>query len=146
MKLSTRTRYAIRALVDLAVNSNGFPIFIKDIAARQAVSVKYLEALFYQLKQSGLIRSIRGARGGYLLDKKPEEITLWDLVTYLETSSELIECISDKGICERKMMCPSIDIYKEISERWKQILSSYTLESFINNYYLKRESALIYCI
>ena len=105
MKLSTRSRYGARILVDLARNSNQGPVQIGEISKRQDISVKYLEQLIRPLKQADLVNSVRGPKGGHLLAKKPEEITLGQIVRLFEGQSELVECISNPEKCSMSDDC-----------------------------------------
>jgi Rrf2 family protein len=105
MKLSTRSRYGTRILVDLARHHDRGPIQIGDISKRQDISVKYLEQLIRPLKQADLVTSVRGPKGGHLLAKKPEEITLGQIVRLFEGQSELVECISNPAKCSMSDDC-----------------------------------------
>ena len=105
MKLSTRSRYGARILVDLARNDDQGPVQISDISKRQDISVKYLEQLIRPLKQANLITSIRGPKGGHLLLEKPEKITLGQVVRLFEGQSELVECISKPQKCAMSDDC-----------------------------------------
>ena len=105
MKLSTRSRYGTRILVDLARNSHQGPVQIGEISKRQDISVKYLEQLIRPLKQADLVNSVRGPKGGHLLAVKPEEITLGQIVRLFEGQSELVECISNPEKCSMSDDC-----------------------------------------
>ena len=105
MKLSTRSRYGARILVDLALNSNEGPVQIGEISKRQDISVKYLEQLIRPLKQAKMVTSVRGPKGGHLLAKKPQNITLGQVVRLFEGHSELVECISNPEKCAMSHDC-----------------------------------------
>ena len=105
MKLSTRSRYGARILVDLARNHGRGPVQIGEISKRQDISVKYLEQLIRPLKQAKLVTSVRGPKGGHLLAKKPKEITLGQIVRLFEGQSELVECISNPEKCSMSDDC-----------------------------------------
>jgi Rrf2 family protein len=105
MKLSTRSRYGARILVDLARNHGQGPVQIGEISKRQDISVKYLEQLIRPLKQANLVTSVRGPKGGHLLAEKPEEITLGQIVRLFEGQSELVECISNPEKCSMSDDC-----------------------------------------
>ena len=105
MKLSTRSRYGARILVDLARNRNQGPVQIGEISKRQDISVKYLEQLIRPLKQAKMVKSVRGPKGGHLLAKKPEDITLGQIVRLFEGQSELVECISNPEKCSMSDDC-----------------------------------------
>jgi Rrf2 family protein len=105
MKLSTRSRYGARILVDLARNSQQGPVQIGEISKRQDISVKYLEQLIRPLKQANLVNSVRGPKGGHLLAVKPENVTLGQIVRLFEGQSELVECISNPQKCSMSDDC-----------------------------------------
>ena len=105
MKLSTRSRYGARILVDLARHSYRGPVQIGEISKRQDISVKYLEQLIRPLKQAKLVNSVRGPKGGHLLAVKPEEITLGQIVRLFEGQYELVECISNPEKCAMSADC-----------------------------------------
>ena len=105
MKLSTRSRYGARILVDLARYSNQGPVQIGEISKRQDISVKYLEQLIRPLKQAKMVNSVRGPKGGHLLALKPEDITLGQIVRLFEGQSELVECISHPEKCSMSDDC-----------------------------------------
>jgi len=105
MKLSTRSRYGTRILVDLARHIDKGPIQIGTISKRQDISVKYLEQLIRPLKQANLVTSVRGPKGGHLLAKNPEDITLGQIVRLFEGQSELVECVSNPETCEKSDDC-----------------------------------------
>ena len=105
MKLSTRSRYGARILVDRARNSKQGPVQIGEISKRQDISVKYLEQLIRPLKQANLVNSVRGPKGGHLLAVKPEDVTLGQIVRLFEGQSELVECISNPQKCSMSDDC-----------------------------------------
>jgi Rrf2 family protein len=105
MKLSTRSRYGTRLLVDLARHDDQAPIQIGEISKRQGISVKYLEQLIRPLKKAGYVTSVRGAKGGHLLAIKPEKIKLGDIVRLFETHTDLVECISSPEKCDMSDEC-----------------------------------------
>lgn len=105
MKLSTRSRYGARILVDLARHTDQGPVQIGEISKRQDISVKYLEQLIRPLKLASMVTSVRGPKGGHLLAKKPEEISLGQIVRLFEGQSELVECISKPELCNMSDDC-----------------------------------------
>lgn len=128
MKLSTRTRYGVRALVDLALHNNEGPIQVRDIAAREEISEKYLEHLMSLLKGAGFVRSVRGAHGGYLLARPAAEVSLNEVVNALEGSLAPAECVTDAAICHRSSFCVTRDVWGEIQDVIDHVLKSITLE------------------
>ena len=105
MKLSTRSRYSTRILVDLAQRRDEGPVQVSEISNRQKISVKYLEQLIRTLKEAELITSVRGPKGGHRLAKKPDEITLGQIVRLFEGQTDLVECISDPDKCPLSVDC-----------------------------------------
>jgi Rrf2 family protein len=115
----------------MALHYNGEPIQVGDIAKRQDLSVKYLEQIIIPLKKAGYIQSIRGPKGGHILAKPPAEITLAEIVSLLEESSSLVECVEDAAVCERADTCPTRLIWKEISEAVFAKLKAVTLADLV---------------
>jgi len=131
MKLSTRSRYGTRLMVDMAQHFNEGPIQLGDIAKRQDVSVKYLEQIIIPLKKAHYIESVRGPKGGHFLTKPPEEITLGEIVALLEEGTSLVECTDNAGVCERADICPTRLIWKEVSEAMFDRLQAITLADLV---------------
>ncbi len=129
MRLSTKSRYGVRALFDMAYHSVGLPTQIKDISRRQQISPRYLEQIFQRLKKAGIIGSKRGPNGGYFLLKEPSEVTLGDVVRATEGPFELVFCISEtpKKICPRKEECVATDMWAEVSEKIGEFFDSITI-------------------
>lgn len=132
MKLSTRGRYGVRAMVDLALHYGRGHVLLKDIAKRQRVSEKYLQHIITPLKMSGLVRSIRGAHGGYTLAKLPAQIKLSQIIGTLEGSTAPVECVDESGVCSQVSTCVTRDIWVKVKRATDKILDSTTLQSLIN--------------
>lgn len=128
MKLSTKGRYSVRLMIDLALHAGEGPILLKEIAERQALSEKYLWQLMPPLKHAGLVMSFRGARGGYTLAKPSAEITLQDIVTAVEGPVYLVDCVDDAQHCARAATCASRDIWAAVAQKIADVLESYTLD------------------
>jgi len=128
MKMSTKARYGARALLDLAIHGNGSPALLKDIAQRQQISLLYLEQLVAPLKAGGLIRSIRGTKGGILLAKPAEEIKLSHVISLLEGPTSLVDCVDDGKLCSRSGSCVTRDLWGELKMAIDEILESTTLQ------------------
>ncbi|MCQ9208212.1 MAG: RrF2 family transcriptional regulator [Omnitrophica bacterium] len=139
MRLSSRGRYAARLMLDLAIHYGNGPILLKDIAARQEISEKYLGQLAAPLKAAGVITSIRGAHGGYTLARAPQDITLKEVVTAAEGSLDLVECVSSPKICHRVNLCVTRDIWGRLSEKLAEVLESTTLQDMVNMQAEKQE-------
>jgi Rrf2 family iron-sulfur cluster assembly transcriptional regulator len=127
MKLSTRSRYGTRLMLDMAQHYNEGPIHLGDIAKRQDVSVKYLEQIIIPLKRAHYIESVRGPKGGHILTKPPAEITVGEIVALLEEGTSLVECCDDTSVCERADICPTRLLWKEASEAVFDRLEAITL-------------------
>jgi len=127
MQLSTRTRYGCRAMVELALNQQDGTMPLNKIAARQDISVKYLAQIFPALRTAGLVRSIRGPRGGYILARDPSDIRLSDIVHVLEGSLAPVECIDAPDLCARSGACATRDVWKALEDRMEDVLQSTTL-------------------
>ena len=127
MKLSTKGRYGTRVMLDLALHYQQGPILLKDIASRQAISEKYLWQVISLLTNASLIISTRGAHGGYDLAKSPKEITLKEIILALEGPLGLVGCVDEKKVCDKVSVCVTRDIWKEISEKFLDILDSFKL-------------------
>lgn len=132
MKLSTKGRYATRAMLDLALNRGEEPILLKDIAQRQQISLSYLEHLVTPLIAGGLIRSTRGAKGGISLVKSPEEIKLSEVIQLLEGSLAPVECVNDPTLCPRSESCVTRDVWTELKNAMTGILESTTLQDLVD--------------
>ncbi len=132
MKLSTRTRYGVRAILELAENHGAGPLRVKTIAQRQDISVKYLEQLMAILKSAALVRSIRGAKGGYLLAKAPNQIKLSDVFYALEGPSAIsLECLEDKSYCARVADCAARQLWAQLQQAIETVLQSMTLQDLV---------------
>ncbi len=132
MKISTRGRYGTRMMLDLTVHHERGPIPLREIAKRQDLSVKYLDQLIIPLKAAGFIRSVRGARGGYALAKKPEKISVGQIIEILEGGLYLVDCVQDPKICERAKECLTRKIWLMMSERLMNELSSLSLRDVLD--------------
>jgi len=132
MKLSTRTRYGIRAILELAMSDNKVPLQLKIIAERQEISVKYLEQLIVVLKAAGFVRSIRGAKGGYMLAKAPDQIELIDVLHCLEGTVTTVECVENKDYCVRAADCAARDLWVKVQNAIEDVLKSMTLQDLVN--------------
>jgi Rrf2 family protein len=128
MKLSTKTRYATRAMLDLALNSGEEVVSARELAARQNISAKYLEQLLASLRSAGLVRTVRGARGGHTLSRHAGEINLREIYEVFEGAEGLVECTTSPELCERSDTCVTQDVWAELYDASMEILESITLE------------------
>lgn len=132
MKVSTKGRYALRLMVDLALNSAGEPVSLKDIAKRQGISDKYLEQIIAVLNRAGYVRSIRGAQGGYLLRRAPEEYTVGMILRLTEGSLAPVSCVEEGDLkCERQKDCATIILWKKINDAVTSVVDHVTLQDLV---------------
>ncbi|WP_343824257.1 Rrf2 family transcriptional regulator [Clostridium subterminale] len=133
MKLSTKGRYGVKAMVDLAINFGKSPISIKSISNRQNISEYYLEQLFSVLRKSELIKSIRGANGGYILAKDPKEITVYQILDVLEGPIEISTCLDSDG-CNNIDCCATRIVWKKIKDSIDSVTMAITLQDIVDDY------------
>lgn len=132
MKVSTRTRYGIRAAIELAQHHKQGPLQLRIIAERQSISVKYLEQLVAVLRSGGIVRSLRGAKGGYLLAKAPDQIRLSDVFHCLEGPVATTECVEDPEFCDRSLDCVARKLWKRVEGAVNEVLDSVTLQDLLD--------------
>lgn len=137
MKLSTKGRYATRAMLDLAINQGEGQVLLKDIAQRQEISLSYLEHLVTPLIAGGLIRSTRGARGGVSLARSPEKIKLSEIIQLLEGSLAPVECVNNPELCSRSELCVARDVWTELKKAMNGVLESTTLQDLVERQKVK---------
>lgn len=133
MKLSTRGEYGLRAMFDLALRYGEGPIPLKSIAERQEISDHYLEQLISGLRKAGLVKSVRGAQGGYVLAKEPGEITVGDVIRVLEGPIAPMDCVNEeeKAPCSRAETCVTRGIWQKVKESIDGVLDSITLKDMV---------------
>ena len=140
MKLSTRGRYGVRTLLDLALHRDEGLVLLKDIARRQEFSLPYLEHLIAPLIAAGLVKSTRGARGGVSLLKPPAEIKLGEAIQLLEGPIAPVDCVNDPELCHRSSFCVTRDIWVEMKEAMSRVLDSTTLQDLVERQKQKRQT------
>lgn len=133
MKLSTKGRYGVKAMVDLAIHYGGEPISIKTISERQNISEYYLEQLFSPLRKAELIRSIRGAQGGYVLSRSPKDITIAEIMEVLEGPIEISSCLDEKS-CNNVDCCATRLLWAKIKNSIDSVTKSTTLQDILDDY------------
>jgi len=138
MKFSTKGRYGVRLMLDLALHAGDEPVTLKDIAARQEISEKYLSNLIPLLRNAGFVHSVRGSQGGYTLARPPRDITLKDILLALEGSMCLVECIEKPELCQRSEQCLMRDVWSEVTGKMRAALESFTLEAMMERQMLKQ--------
>lgn len=134
MKLSTKGRYGLRAMIDLAINARDNQISIKNISERQNISENYLEQIIAVLKKSGFVKSCRGAQGGYSLNLNPEEISVGDILRALEGDLNPVDCITvNEDIqCTESELCVTKFVWKKISDSINNVVDNITLEDLVH--------------
>ena len=132
MKISTKGRYALRLMLDLAYNHTGSFIPIKNISQRQDISDKYLEQIITQLSRAGLVKSARGAQGGYMLAKEPQEYTVGEILRLLEGNLAPVACVDDsKEACARADECVTMEVWREIKDAVNKVVDNITLAELV---------------
>ena len=139
MKISTKGRYGLRAMIDLASHGrSSTPVFLSEIARRQDVSEKYLEHIFSALQKGGIVKAQRGRKGGYLLNRAADQITLNDIISVLEgPCGNLVDCVNDANSCSKTGTCVTREIWALLGNKIEEILSEYTLASLVRMQQLK---------
>ena len=147
MKLSTKGQYGTRALLDLALQQHGEPVPLKDIAKRQQIPLQYLEHIITPLIAAGILRSIRGSKGGVLLARLPEEINLSEVIQILEVPIAPTECVNNPEICERSATCATRDVWDELKKAMQGVLEGTTLKDLVERQKKKEQAEpLIYYV
>lgn len=132
MKISTKGRYALRLMLDLALNDTGETIRIKDIAARQEISEKYLEQIIAVLNKAGYVKSVRGPQGGYRLARKPKDYTVGMILRLTEGSLAPVSCLDDDpNECTRQEDCVTIYIWEKLYAAINSVVDKYTLADLV---------------
>lgn len=143
MKISTKGRYALRVMIDIAIHSNGRCVSIKEIAGRQEISEKYLDQIFTVLSRSGLLRSTRGAQGGYTLTRDPEDYTVGMILRALEGDLAPVDCVaqgqSGSGPCPRAEQCVTWEVWAQIRDAVNGVVDHITLAELVRRYRDKLE-------
>lgn len=142
MKLSTKGLYGARAMVEMALYYGQGPVLLKDIAKRQGISKKYLGHIITSLKVAGLVKSIRGAHGGYILAKPPVQIRLSQIIKALEGPLAPAECVDDPKCCPRAEICVTRDVWIEMKRAMDGILESISLEDLVQQQKKKEQGNL----
>jgi len=143
MRITTKGRYGLRAVINLAGAHHNRPISIGSIASEEKVSSEFLEQIFFKLKKAGLIRSIRGPGGGFLLNKKPAEISVQNILEAVGETRGLTPCtLRRKTLCDRPVPCPAHDIWTGLQKTMEDYLSNVTLKDILEKNGKRYASAL----
>lgn len=133
MKISTKGRYALRLMLDLATNNSGEPIRLKDVARRQEISEKYLEQIISILNKAGFVKSIRGPQGGYMLKREPEEYTAGMILRLTEGSLAPVECVEEEaGSCTRMESCVTVRLWRQLYDAINGVVDHVTLADLVS--------------
>ena len=131
MKISTKGRYALRVMIDLAIHDNGKYISLKEISERQEISNKYLEQIISLLNKAGYIETARGNTGGYKLSRLPKEYKVGDILRATEGDLAPIYCLTEAGECIRQKNCKTYSFWKGLDDTINEYIDSKTLEDLI---------------
>ena len=144
MKISTKGRYALRLMLDLALYEGQEPVRLRDVAERQEISLKYLEQIISVLQKARYVKSIRGPQGGYHLMKKPEDYTVGMILRLIEGSLAPVACLEDEvNQCTRRGTCVTLRLWKELDAAVRGVIDKYTLADLVD---WSKEGTLDYVI
>lgn len=132
MRLTSKGRYAVTAMLDVALHSHEGPVPLADISERQGISLSYLEQLFSRLRKNGLVASVRGPGGGYLLGKDASAIAVGTVITAVDESVDATKCQGKEG-CQAGERCLTHTLWRDLSERISEFLNNITLAELVNN-------------
>ncbi len=143
MKISTKGRYGLRMMIDIAMNQNEGPVSVRDIARRQSLSDKYLEQIITQANKAGLLKSIRGAGGGYQLSRPAKDISVGEILRVMEGSLSPVECVRERGAepapCQNAGECATYELWRDIKTAVDQVIDNRSLQDMIDNYLRKNQ-------
>ncbi len=148
MKISTKGRYGLRILLDIALyHTSGKPRIIREIAANQEISEKYISRLIVELRRAGFVKSVRGTNGGYILARRPGDIRVLDVIEVMEGPLSIVNCTTpgDRS-CHRSGSCPAQQLWCEINQKFRDVLAEYTLQTLLDFYVSSGGEILDYCI
>ena len=139
MRLSTRSRYGTRLMLDMAQHYHDGPIHLASVAKRQGISVKYLEQIIIPLKKANYVKSLRGPKGGIQLTKPLREIKLSEVIRLVEGSIVPVECVDNPEVCSHSELCATREIWAELKRKIDDVLDSITLQDLIERQERKRQ-------
>jgi len=138
MKISTKGRYALRLMLDIALADSDQPVPLRDVAQRQDISDKYLEQIVTQLGRAGLVRSVRGAGGGYLLTRPARDYTVGEILRALEGELTPVDCARDHACCGRAAQCVVVEVWEAVDRAVSGVVDHITLADLVRRYHEKR--------
>jgi len=131
LKFNTKVRYGVRAMLEIAINESPIGVFQKDIAKNQEISNRYLDHIIAALKASGLISTLKGKKSGYVLTRKPSEISLYDIYKAFESDLKIVECLSTNQHCERNSLCAAQSTWSELNDLISNYLKNKHLSDLV---------------
>ncbi len=135
MKISTKGRYALRLMLDLAVYHTGEPISLRDVATRQNISEKYLEQIISVLNRAGFVRSVRGASGGYLLTKDAKDYTVGDILRLTEGELTPVGCVGNNATpCDRESYCVTVEVWQKLYKAINEVVDGINLADLVDRF------------
>lgn len=134
MKISTKGRYGLRILLDLTINGGPEPRLMRDIATSQQLSEKYISRLMVDLRKTRLVKSIRGAKGGYILGQLPDDITLLEIVETMEGRINVVDCVSTPATCSKSDQCTVNRTWAAINNQIRDVLAKVTLKEIADKH------------
>lgn len=144
MKISTKGRYALRLMIDIAMSSSERPVRVKDISERQEISMKYLEQIISILNKAGFVKSIRGPQGGYQLVKEPEDYTVGMILRLTEGSLAPVACLEyEENDCPRQDMCATLELWKRLNQAISGVVDTVTLADLVEWQEAKKDNYII---
>lgn len=146
MRISTRARYGLRLMIEIAAFYKAGPIFLKEIAKKIDVSEKYLSQIIIPLKANGLVSTYSGAHSGYILGRRPSKIKLKEIIEVLEGDLSLIDCRNNPSVCKKAVTCVTRDIWTKLSNKITEVLDSYTLDDLLRMREEKSKDTVMYSI
>ena len=148
MKISTKGRYGLRILIDLATHDPSKPRLVRDIAESQQISEKYISRLIIDLRRARLVRSVRGMKGGFFLARSPKEITLLDILETMEGTISIVDCVMAPEKCAINNGCTARDIWVRLNDGIRELMRGITFEQILQEYRQGKasEGVLDYCI
>jgi len=132
MKVNTRVRYGLRAILRIAEGYGGPPVSISTISEEQGISSKYLEQVVSPMRRAGLLLSMKGVKGGYALSRDPARVTLWDVIQSLDSHPHLVECVEDPANCSRSDCCVAHQVWTLLDARMQDFWSGFTLADLLS--------------
>ncbi len=148
MKISTKGRYGLRILIDLATHDSEKPRMVRDIAASQQISEKYISRLIIDLRRARLVRSVRGMKGGFFLARPPREITLLEIMETMEGTLSVVDCVMQPEKCGQSADCTARNVWKRLNDGIRELMRGITFEEILSEYNKSRslDGICDYCI